>query len=110
MLTNLTLTLTPQQVAVGTATENKAITCIQICNITNLPGFEGAMTVNVNVYAVPNGMTADYSTLIYSGVPITAGDTFIVDTERMILGDGDSIWADCDSGSSAILTASTVGI
>jgi hypothetical protein len=110
MLTNLTLPMTAAQVVAGTATQNKAITCMQICNITNLPAFEGAVTINVNVYAVPNGQTASQSTLIYCLVPITAGDTFIVDTERLVLGDGDSIWAECDTADAAIMTVSTVGI
>ena len=110
MLTNLTLPAIPTEVIAGTATQNKAITCIQICNITNLPAFANPLTININVYAVPNGHAAGQNTLIYCMVPITAGDTFIVDTERLVLGDGDSIWADCDTAGAGIMTVSTVGI
>jgi hypothetical protein len=110
MLTNLTLPVTPTLVVEGTTTQHKAITCIQVCNISNLPAFGTPVTITINVYAVPNGQAAGQNSLIYSQVPITPGDTYIVDTERMILDAGDAIWAECDTAGAAVMTVSTVGI
>jgi hypothetical protein len=110
MITNAILTNTAANVVYGTPTQNNAVTCIQACNITNAAGFEVPSTVNIDVYLVPAGQTVGTQNLIYSKVPITAGDTFIVDAERMVLGDGDAVWAGADINGAIVFTVSTVGI
>jgi hypothetical protein len=110
MITSNTLNSNAAQLIVGGPNNDVAITCIQFCNITNTTNFEVPSTVNVDVYLVPAGLSAVNGTLIYSKVPITAGDTFIVDAERMILGINDSLWAKVDLNNSVVCTISSVGM
>lgn len=109
MLTNAILQNNATKLVEGTTTHNVAITCMQACNTSNVQS-GGAVTVRVNVYAVPVGQFPNNTTLIYSQVSITGGDTFIVDTERLVLGAGDAIWADCTVANAVVFTVSTVGI
>lgn len=51
----------------------------------------GALTFNL--YLVPSGGTALPTNLVYNNVQIAANDTYVMDTEKLILGDGDKIIA-----------------
>jgi uncharacterized Zn finger protein len=107
MLTSVLLTTSPTKIIEGTPMESVGLTCMQACNTTDTTT---PQTVTVSFYAVPQGRSPDNTTLIYSNVSITAGDTFIVDQERLVLGDGDAIWATASVANSVVLTASSVGI
>lgn len=107
MLSSTPLTTSAQKVAEGTPTSNVATTCIHACNMTSLTT---PVTVTITVYAVPNGRTPDSTTIIYPAVEITAGDTYIIDTERMVLGNGDTIWALASQDNAVNLTVSTVNL
>lgn len=75
---------------------NSAITTIYFCN----------SSINdriIQVYVVDSGGSATIQTKIYHDLVIPAGDTFILDTERLLLGAGDSVVASCDS--SAVVSA-----
>ena len=76
---------------------------MQACNVS-------AGTITINVYAVPSGMNPDTTTLIYNQIAITASDTFIIDTERMVLGNGDAIYASAAYAATINFTTSSVGI
>ena len=65
---------------------NKAIITAYFCNF-------GLNPITFSVYAVPAGSTPDLTTMIYSNVNITSNDTYVWDSEKLILGDGDAIWA-----------------
>jgi hypothetical protein len=108
MLTSVLLSTTPANIISGSPSQGEAISCIQACNNTNIAG--AAQTITISVYAVPAGYVADATTLIYSEVEITAGDTFIIDQERMVLGDGDAIWAKASVNGAIVFTVSSVGI
>jgi uncharacterized Zn finger protein len=108
MLTSVLLPITPTSIIAGTPTEGVALTCIQACNNTNIAGTP--QTLTLSVYAVPAGRSADATTLIYSEIEITAGDSYIVDQERMVLGNGDSIWAKASIAGALVFTVSSVGI
>jgi hypothetical protein len=64
----------------------QAITTMIFCNITT-------QTNLLSVYAVPFGSNADITTQIIQDVEIPAAETFVMDTERLILEDNDSIFA-----------------
>jgi hypothetical protein len=64
----------------------QAITTMIFCNITT-------QTNLLSVYAVPFGSNADITTQILQDVEIPPAETFVMDTERLILEDNDSIFA-----------------
>lgn len=100
-INNTALTATPASIYVSTGTS--AITTIHLCNYTG-------SAIQANIYAVPNGGIADTSTVIYSNVQITAYNTLIVSSEKMILENGDAIYADVDTVDSVTATVSSIGI
>jgi len=63
-----------------------AITVIYMCNT-------GSTSVLFNIFAVSFGNVASYNNVIYHSVPLTTNDTYVIDTEKLILGPGDSLWA-----------------
>lgn len=65
---------------------SNAITVIYICNT-------GATSVLFNIFAVSSGNVASYNNVIYHSVPLTTNDTYVIDTEKLILEAGDSLWA-----------------
>ena len=64
----------------------QAITTMIFCNITT-------QTNLLSVYAVPFGSNADITTHISRDGEIPPAETFVMDTERLILEDNDSIFA-----------------
>jgi len=73
---------TPVYTSVG----DNAIVVAYFCNTSTNPAM-------FSVHAVPEGGTASGDNLIYANVNVTGNDTYVMDTEKLILGDGDSIWA-----------------
>ena len=96
------LTTSPNNIVSGTSSENKAITCVYFCNITG-------STATINVYAVPSGSTTT-DCIIYKNPSVASADTVIMDMEKLILGDGDSLYASCSTDSAIVMTVSYVGI
>ena len=101
-LVNTKLTTSTASIIAGTSVQSKAITCMYFCNTTGT-------TAYVNVFAVPSGGTVA-NCIIYNNLSIAAQDTVVVDLEKIILGDGDSIQANCTVNNSVALTISYVGI
>jgi len=83
---------------------SSAITAIYLCNAG------GTGTQTVNIYAVPSGSTAGATTYIYQNLSITDGDTYVIDTEKLILDDGDHLVANCSANVSVVATISSIGI
>lgn len=96
-------TLTTSASTVFTSTGNSAVTTMYLCN------YSGA-DVTVTVYLVPSAGTAGDSNIIYKTVPIAASDTYIIDTERLVLANGDSVQALASAGTSVTMTVSHVGV
>lgn len=103
MITSSYLITTPTLLVQGTATESKAITVGYFCN-------QASFEVFVNVYVVPAGSTTVANHKIYNTLSVPALDTVIIDTEKLVLGDGDALWADCSLDNSIVSTISSVGI
>ena len=89
--------------SIYTSTGNSAITTIHLCNYTANP-------VTANLYAVPSGQSANNSTIFYSNVQITAFNTLIISTEKLILSAGDQIDANVSASNSVTATVSSIGI
>jgi hypothetical protein len=68
-------------------------------------------TITINLWALPNGATvANVNYQVYNGVQITAGDTYVVDMEKLVLANGDTIKANCSQAGVVTATISYVGI
>ena len=86
----------------ASATGGTAITVIYITNKTDGDG-------TVDVYVTPTGVSATANHLVYSQLTIKARDTYILDTEKMILESGAKIWiAAPDSAAQFNATISTI--
>jgi hypothetical protein len=69
-----------------------------------------ANAVMVNVHAVGAGDTASADNLIYNRINITSLDTYVIDSEKLILDNGESLWASATTPDVVIATANTIGV
>ena len=83
--------------SVYTSTGTNAVVVAYFCNTSANP-------VQFSVHAVPNGDTADGNNIIYSNVNITSEDTYVIENEKLILDDGDSIHAVASEDDVVIVT------
>ena len=80
-----------------------AVTVIYITNKTDGDG-------TVDLYVVPNGGSVGEPFKIYTELTIKARDTYILDTEKMILDAGDKIYIVGNSADLFNATISTIGL
>ena len=93
--------------AVTAAFTASAATAVTVIYITNKTDGDGT----IDVYVTPNGVSATANHLVYSQLTIKARDTYIIDTEKMILETGAKIWiAAPDSAAQFNATISTIGL
>ena len=101
---NNILTNTSQAFA---ATEGTAVTSIHLCNISSADA-------TVNIYVLKNDGSTTVPTennKIYNALTVQGKDTYIIDTEKMILTNGDKIYVqNADSTGQVIVTVSTIGL
>ena len=86
-----------------TSSNSSAITAIYLMN-------DDASAVTVQVHIVSSGDTASASNKIIKDLTIAAADTYIIDTERLILDNGDTIQASASTGSVLHSTISYIGV
>ena len=81
---------------------NTAITFLTICNY-------GAANVTANVYIVPSGNAVSNTNIILSSLPLAATDTYQIyqAAEKILLGPGDTIRANCSANTVSIVTSYT---
>jgi|TARA_R110000851_G_scaffold142338_1_gene280788 hypothetical protein len=90
--------------AAFTASADTAVTVMYITNKTDGNG-------TVDIYVVPNGASVSANHLVYTQLSIQARDTYVVDTEKMILETGAKIYiAAPDSAAQFNATISTIGL
>jgi len=90
--------------AAFTASVDTAVTVIYITN-------KSASDGNVNVYVVPSADSVSENFKIYNNLLIPAQDTYILDTEKLILESGDKIYIEApDSAAQFNATISTIGL
>jgi|TARA_B100000282_G_scaffold287745_1_gene255617 hypothetical protein len=94
--------------AVFTATADTAVTTIHLCNISS------AADASINIYLLPSDGSTTVPTennKLYNQLTIQATDTYIIDTEKLILANGDKIFIELpDSSGQIIATISTIGL
>ena len=86
-----------------TSVGNTAITVIYFCNTS------GSTRV-LDVYLFPTGGAGAANTQIYKSVSIPAGETFVIDMEKIIFANGDELAAKVDGGTDLTVTVSYVGV
>jgi hypothetical protein len=96
-------TLTASASTVFTSLGNNAVTTMYLCNYS-------ASDRTVTIYLVPSGFSPGTTNIIYKDIPIAAGDTYIIDTERLVLSNGDTIQAFASSTASITMTVSYIGV
>ncbi len=81
-----------------------AITTMIFCNTST------SATANIDVYVVSDdsGYAPGPQTQILKAIPIPATETFIMDTEKFILEDLDTVWVRSDTANAITVTISTV--
>jgi hypothetical protein len=78
--------ITPTIANIYVSNGSNAVTTMYFCNTGTIP-------ILFNVYAVPKNYEPGIQTLIYYNVPLTSHDTYVVESEKLILDDGDTIRA-----------------
>lgn len=98
--TNLTTTTTPIYTSSG---ETAAMTFY-------FSNYSTSANVTFSLWAVKSGQLPSNVNVLYSNVAVQAGDTYVMDIERIFLDNGDSMQAYCSANNamSATLTYSQV--
>jgi hypothetical protein len=102
-IVNTSLNTTVSNIFVSSGTNGDAVTVMYFCNTNAAP-------TSFSLYIVPAGQTADSNTVVYTNKLITSGDTYIMDTERLLLDTGDMVQASANAAGSITATVSYIGI
>lgn len=101
-ITNTRITSTGTT-TVFTASGQQAITVLYLTNTSG-------STITLDVYAVKNGSTPTTSNCIYYQLQLTANDTYVVSTEKLILDSGDYMVVQASAANSITVTVSSVAV
>lgn len=100
---NTVLSTTVTNILVGSGSLGTATTTVYLCN-------RSASNVLVNLYAVSSGSIASGNNIIYSNVILTTNETYIMDVEKIFLGNGDMLQANAGTNNAVVATVSSIGI
>lgn len=100
-ITNSTLTTTAT--AIYTSSGTTATTVMYFHNIDG-----SAQTFNL--YVVPSGETLANVHKIYGSHSVNSGDTYVLDMEKIILSNGDALYANASVNSTIVTTLSYVSV
>lgn len=102
-ISNTAITTTGNNVFVCPSNQQHAITCMIFCST----GLGSDLTVQL----VPSAKTpADNETMIINKLSIPAGETFTFDSEKLILEDGDIVFAKASNGNDLVVSISTMRV
>lgn len=96
---NVTTSPTPIYVSVGST----AITNAYFCNVTGT-------TVTIDIHLASAGTAGDNTNLIYKSLTIPAYNTFVMDTEKIVLGDGDAVYVSSSTSPAVVATITYLSI
>lgn len=82
---------------------NSVVSTAYFCNLDS-----SARTFNL--FLLPNGETMTGNHTIYHTIQVASHDTFVIDMEKIVLGNGDAIVANASANSAITSTVSYVGI
>ena len=103
--------ITDTAASVYTSSGNNAITTIIVCNTATYDPMSPATGLTyLSLWAVQDGDAAGDINQIVNALPVPAGETVSFDQEKMVLGDGDSIFAFCPSPTNLSITISTLPV
>lgn len=102
-ISNTRLTTT-DPINVFTASGQQAITVVYLTNT------DSSLNAAVSVYCVDSGDStgASEDNMIYNALEINAGDTYVMDLEKLILDNGDFL--DCESNVANVITVTVSSI
>lgn len=86
------------------AAGEQAITTVIFCNN------DSVSDTLLTVYAVPNGNVVGTETMILNSLSLPATETFVFDTEKLILSSGDNLVATSSVDRVVVATVSSVGL
>lgn len=89
--------------AIYTSSGVTACTVVYFCNT-------GATTRTLDVYCYPSGGSGTAATQIYKTVSLPAGETFVLDTEKIIFSNNDVLAAKVDSTTDVTATISSIAL
>jgi len=92
---------TPVFVAAG----QQAITTMYFCNVSN-----AAANLSVYITSTDDSAGPTNDNIIYSQVEITPSDTYVVSTEKLILDNLNTIWAESSTGNVITATVSSFSV
>ena len=95
--------ITTSTATLFTSSGANAITAIYLMN-------DHSNTVTVQLHVVTDGDTIGNSNKIIKNLQIAAGDTFVIDTEKLLLDNNDKIQATADVDSVCYSTISYIGV
>jgi len=98
----ISTTLDTTATTIYQSTGESVVTTLYFCN-TSLA------TLTFNMYLVPAAGIADISNIVYYNVQIAPSDTYVVDTEKIMLGAGDKIQANTSIAGQIVSTISYMG-
>lgn len=101
-ISNYRITTSGTPTAVYTAAGEQAITTIILCNTSD------SNDTVATIWLVPAGNAVSPTRMIINDVSIPAKETFALDTERFIFGDGDSIYVQADQDNAISCTISAM--
>jgi hypothetical protein len=94
-------------VAYAPLNQTRVVTTMYLCNTS------ANVAATANVYLVPaQSNPADpFGSLVYTNITLAPNDTYVIDGERIVLENGDSIFANISTGtaSAVVMTVSSVG-
>jgi hypothetical protein len=95
--------LAATRIFLATAGSEYAITTIIFCNTSD------SIDSYLDVWVVPSGGVPSIpATQILKSVFVPKTETFVMDTEKLILGSGDAIWAQTNPGAANFVVSATV--
>jgi len=100
---------------VYTSTDTNAITSMIFCNYATASNIAGDATLTdadtyLDLHIVPSGDTYNDKNKILHQLKLPAGETFIMDTERLVLENGDTIQAQTTSPATISVTVSSIPV
>ena len=102
-ITSKALDTTVSNIYISSGTNGDAVTTMYFCN-------RSGSSTTFNLYLVPSGSSANVNNIAYSAKTITAGDTYIIDWEKLFLSAGDMIQANASLANAIVATVSTIGV
>lgn len=102
-ITNTAITTTGTNVFVCPSNQQHAITCMIFCST----GIGSDLTVQL----IPGSKShTDIETTIIKNLPIPASETFTFDAEKILLEDGDYIYAESSNNNDLVVSISTMRV